>query len=244
MIINKDIAKAIKKEEEYLYHKVELLDNTANIYEYLAEAGYDDINEFRNDAQEYYLHSQNMTLERVYITEESLNEWVTLSMSNTRLFRSSDIEDPSLDTVAIVGKDFNEHDKFIKEGVHPVVFNYMRGCIITGIEDFNFCLCLPKKNWLNLDKFILNKLKKFISNKNNNVVIDANDILINDKKVVGLAMIDNNEMSCVICHISLTDYNDIIYKLCPPHNEKHPGFINNITKKEFEEEVQSWLQEQ
>ena len=63
MIINKDIAKAIKKEEEYLYHKVELLDNTANIYEYLAEAGYDDINEFRNDAQEYYLHSQNMTLE-------------------------------------------------------------------------------------------------------------------------------------------------------------------------------------
>ena len=57
-------------------------------------------------------------------------------------------------------------------------------------------------------------------------------------------MIDNNEMSCVICHVSLTDYNDIIYKLCPPHNEKHPGFINNITKKEFEEEVQSWLQEQ
>ena len=162
MIINKDISKAIKKEEEYLYHKVELLDNTANIYEYLAEAGYDDINEFRNDAQEYYLHSQNMTLERVYITEESLNEWVNLSMSNTRLFRSSDIEDPSLDTVAIVGKDFNEHDKFIKEGVHPVVFNYMRGCIITGIEDFNFCLCLPKKNWLNLDKFILNKLTKFI----------------------------------------------------------------------------------
>ena len=49
MIITKDIAKAIKKEEEYLYHKVELLDNTANIYEYLAEAGYDDINEFRND---------------------------------------------------------------------------------------------------------------------------------------------------------------------------------------------------
>ena len=102
MIITKDIAKAIKKEEEYLYHKVELLDNTANIYEYLAEAGYDDINEFRNDAQEYYLHSQNMTLERVYITEESLNEWVNLSMSNTRLFRSSDIEDPSLDTVGIV----------------------------------------------------------------------------------------------------------------------------------------------
>ena len=146
MIINKDIAKAIKKEEEYLYHKVELLDNTANIYEYLIEAGYDDINEFRNDAQEYYLHSQNMTLERVYITEESLNEWVTLSMSNTRLFRSSDIEDPSLDIVAIVGKDFNEHDKFIKEGVHPVVFHYLRGSIITGIEDLNFCFCIHKKN--------------------------------------------------------------------------------------------------
>ena len=62
MIITKDIAKAIKKEEEYLYHKVELLDNTANIYEYLAEAGYDDINEFRNDAPSYYFYCAHYSI--------------------------------------------------------------------------------------------------------------------------------------------------------------------------------------
>lgn len=239
--MEKNIALAIQKEEEYIQRKVYQGDNTANIYDYLAEAGYDNIEEFREDAREYYLHSQNMILERVYITTESLNEWVELAMSNKKLFRSSDVEDPSLGTVAIVGKDFNEFDKFNNEGVYPVVFNYMRGCIITGIDDLNFCLCLPKKSWLNLDRIILNKLANFISLKNNNVIIDANDILLDNKKVVGLAIIDNKEMSCIICHISLTDYNDIIYKLCPPHNGKNPGFIDNITKKEFEEEIQSWL---
>lgn len=239
----KDIAKAIQLEEEYLYRKVDLQDNTANIYEYLAEAGYDDIEEYRNDAREYYLKSQNMILERVYITTESLDEWVKLAMSNKKLFRSSDIEDPSLGTVAIVGLSFTEFDKFNSKGVYPVVFNYMRGCIITGINDLNFCLCLPNKSWLNLSDIILEKLAKFISKKYDNVIIDKNDILVNNKKVVGLAIINNNKMSCIICHISLTDYTDLINELCPPHNGKIPGYIDNITKKEFEEEIQSWLQQ-
>ena len=178
-----------------------------------------------------------MTLEKVYITEESLDEWVTLSMSNQRLFRSSDIEDPSLGIVAIVGREFNDSERFIENNVYPVVFNYMRGCIITGIDDLNFCLSIPKRLWFNLGEYILNKLKNFISLKNENVVIDGNDILVNNKKVVGLAVIDNEYMNCIICHISLTNYIDLIYKLCPPHNGKEPGFINNITKKEFEEEI-------
>ena len=242
--MEKNIELAIQKEEEYIQRKVYELDNTANIYDYLSEAGYDDVEEFRKDAADYYLHSQNMTLERVYITTESLDEWVSLAMSNKKLFRSSDVEDPSLGTVAIVGQTFNEYEKFNSMGVYPVVFNYMRGCIITGINDLNFCLCLPKKQWLQLDRLVLDKLAKFISLKNDNVVIDANDIMLNNKKVVGLAIIDNKEMSCIICHISLTDYTDIIYELCPPHNGKEPGFINNITKKEFENEIQSWLEPQ
>lgn len=242
--MEKDIARAVELEEEYLSRKIEDGDGTANIYKYLAQAGYDDINEYWADAQEYWVKSQNMTLERVYITEESLGEWVTLSMSNKRLFRSSDIEDPSLGTVAIVGRDFNEYDKFMAHNVYPVVFNYMRGCIITGIDDLNFCLSIPNKIWLHLNKYILNKLANFISLRYDNVHISENDILINDKKVVGLAIIENENMSCIICHISLTDYNDLIYELCPPHGNKKPGYIDKISKKEFEEEIQSWLHEQ
>lgn len=239
MIMAKDIALAVQKEEEYLRDKLE--GDVLNIYDYLKDAGYDDIDEYRNDAKDYILKSQNMILERVYITEESLDEWVTLSMSNQRLFRSSDIEDPSLGTVAIVGREFSEHEKFLEKGVYPVVFNYMRGCIITGIDDLNFCLSIPKKAWFNLSEHILNKLKDFISLRNKNVVIDENDILLNNKKVVGLAIINNEQMDCIICHISLTNYIDLIYELCPPHNGKAPGYIDNITKKEFEEEIQSWL---
>lgn len=237
--MTKNIALAIQKEEEYLKDK--LNGQVLDIYDYLIQAGYDNIDEYRNDAQDYIIKSQNMTLEKVYITEESLNEWVTLSMSNQRLFRSSDIEDPSLGIVAIVGREFNDSERFIESNVYPVVFNYMRGCIITGIDDLNFCLSIPKRLWFNLGEYILNKLKNFISLKNENVVIDGNDILVNNKKVVGLAVIDNEYMNCIICHISLTNYIDLIYKLCPPHNGKEPGFINNITKKEFEEEIQSWL---
>ena len=61
--MEKNIELAIQKEEEYIQRKVYELDNTANIYDYLSEAGYDDVEEFRKDAADYYLHSQNMTLE-------------------------------------------------------------------------------------------------------------------------------------------------------------------------------------
>lgn len=241
--MEKDIALALKKEQEYLHRKIVENDNTANIYEYLSEAGYDNLEDYHKDGAEYYLKSQNLEIEHVYITEESLDEWAKLTMGGKTLFRSAEIEDPSLGTVAIVGADFNDFERYEELDVYPVKFNYMHGCIITGIKDFNFCISIPKRAWLSLADVILKKLKSFIETKNGNVEINGNDILVGGKKVVGCAEINNNGMCCIICHVSLTDYNDIIYKLCPPHgSKKEPGFITNITKKEFEKEVQSWLQ--
>lgn len=234
----KDIVAAIAAEQEYLKEKVK--GTQPNIYDYLGPCGYRQLEKFNFDKKSYYLKSLNLDMERVYITKESLADWVRRATQDEIFFASSDTEDASLSTVAIVGKTFDETEKFLAHGVYPVIFDYFRGCIITGIEDFNFCLCIPREyNIGALD--ILTRLKTFIEKYNDNVVIDDNDILIDGKKVVGMTGIKNATRTCHIIHISLTDYIDLIYELCPPHGEKEPGFISNITKKQFEEEVQSWL---
>ena len=46
--MEKDIKLAIQLEEEYLNRKVNLHDGTANIYEYLNQAGYDNIDKYNN----------------------------------------------------------------------------------------------------------------------------------------------------------------------------------------------------
>lgn len=103
-------------------------------------------------------------------------------MGGKTLFRSAEIEDPSLGTVAIVGAYFNDFERYKELDVYPVKFNYMHGCIITGIKDFNFCISIPKRAWLSLADVILKKLKAFIETRNDNVEINGNDILVGGKK--------------------------------------------------------------
>lgn len=236
----RNIELAIEKEKEYLHDKIELCIPGIDIHKYLYEAGYYNLEDFRFDKTEYLLKQQNLTMERIFITEDSLNHWVERVMSGETFFCSADTESEELGTVAICGYDFDEFDKYLENGILPIKFNYSRGVNITGINDFNFCICVPLDVELSLD-FLLKKLLYFIYKKNPTAKIDNNDIIVENHKVVGLTQI-NNPYKCVfIVHISLTDYTNLIYKLCPPKGDKQPGFITNITKKEFEEEVQSWL---
>lgn len=237
----RNIVLAIEKEKEYLRDKVEIGDPELNIYNYLYEAGYYRLEDFHFDKTEYLLKQQNLTMERIFITTDSLNNWVDRVMTGETFFCSADTETTELGTVAICGYKFNDFDKYIENGVLPVVFNYSRGVNITGIHDFNFCICVPLEVELT-SEFLLKKLLYFIYKKNPTARIDSNDIMVEDRKVVGLTPINNPEKCVFIVHISLTDYIDLIYKLCPPKDpNKKPGFLTNITKQEFEEEVQSWL---
>lgn len=235
----KDIKKAIEAEKRYLAEKMN--GTQPNIYDYLVPCGYDNLVEFNADKKVYLLKQMNLPMERIFITKESLARWVIRATQGKSFFASSDTEDSSLGTVAIVGKTFDDEERFLAHGVYPVIFDYFKGCIITGIKDFNFCFCVPRN--LNIETTdVLSWLKAFIEKKNDNVETDGNDILIDSKKVVGMTGIKNDTMTCYIVHVSLTDYSDLIYELCPPHGGKEPGYIKNITKEEFEEEVQSWLQ--
>jgi hypothetical protein len=48
MVMEKNIALAIQKEGDYIYDKVNNNDVELNIYDYLADAGYTDLEEYRN----------------------------------------------------------------------------------------------------------------------------------------------------------------------------------------------------
>lgn len=236
----RNIELAIEKEKEYLRDKIEIGTPELDIHKYLYEAGYYNLDDFQFDKTEYLLKQQNIDIEHLFITENSLNEMVKRVMNKNTFASFADLESKELGLFAFCGLDFYDYDKFIENGVLPIKFNYSRGVIITSVEDFNFCICVPLSVGLTAD-FILKKLFYLIKSKNPTAVINNNDILVDDKKIVGLTDVNNNDMCVFGGHVSLADYTEIIYKLCPPKGYKEPGFITNITKQEFEEEVQSWL---
>ena len=57
--MKKNITLAIQKEGEYIYDKIHNNDINLNIYDYLKGTGYSDLYEFRKDAKDYWVKSQN-----------------------------------------------------------------------------------------------------------------------------------------------------------------------------------------
>lgn len=236
----RNIELAIEKEKEYLRDKIEIGSPELNIYDYLYQAGYYKIEDFKFDKTEYLLKQTNIDIEHLFITEDSLREMVKRVMDKNTFASFADLESKELGLFAFCGQDFDEYDKFLENGVLPMKFNYSRGTIITSVDDFNFCICVPLSVGLTAD-FILKKLFYLIHSKNPDARINNNDILVNNKKVFGMTDVHNEDMCAFGGHVSLVDYTEIIHKLCPPKGDKQPGFISNIDKHVFEEEVQSWL---
>ena len=239
----RNIKLAIEKEQQYLKDKFETGDPNISLTQYLYSAGYRDIESFRFDKTEYQLKQLNLDVEYLYIDRESLDTWAERVLKQEVFFACADTMDPNISNVAIVGAESEEEYEMYKSvGITPITFNYTRGTIITSTLDFNCSLSVPKNIDLSMD-FVLKKLLYFIHKTNPTAKIDSNDILVDNKKVVGLTSIENPNMSVVVAHISLTDYTDIIYKYCPPHAGKEPGFLTNLTKKDFENEILSWLKQ-
>ena len=78
--MKKNIALAIQKEGEYIYDKIHNNDINLNIYDYLEGTGYSDLYEFRNDAKDYWVKSQNYEI----VEEPEINADVPVPYLNSK----------------------------------------------------------------------------------------------------------------------------------------------------------------
>lgn len=110
---------------------------------------------------------------------------------------------------------------------------HLGGNIVRRPEDLH--MAFEVRNYssrMDFSNYFLNELKKYLSNFFNNVEIDKNDILINNKKVIGTSYLGEDDLFVVTIFIAFIDSSKIIHDLFSNYN-KEPGFIDpNILSKQ------------
>ena len=238
--MKKNIALAIQKEEEYLYDKVHNNDVELNIYDYLESSGYTDLEEYRRDAKDYWVKSQNyVVVEEPVINADVPVPYIT---NQTPAF---------LYTIncgynyAFIPTSYNNYDLIEQYGYTPVKLGYenSNGPILSSDGDLRIYLIFRKSNVVEINyHYFLTKLRDYIGNYFDNVIISNNDILIDNNKVLGGAMIEYNGLMIVVFQINFVDKRNDIINICGI-SPKNPGFIDGtiLSAEQIKNEFLTWL---
>ena len=228
----KDIQKAIEAEQEYISK------GDKNIYVYLKPYGYENLEEYFKDKEQYLLSQINFKL---YLDEptENIDKRVWEALKN----KEACIWVPKLERVlACVGTaDILDRELCKNLNVGILDMPHQGGTIITGPKDLTIGIHFPKKSNLTYEYFF-NRMVKYLEQFK--IYPKGNDFLYNNKKVIGCSHNETVEdMNSFFFSASFSDHTELIKKLCNKKSEKIPGVIPNIllTRQALLKEVLSWV---
>lgn len=234
--MEKNIELAIVKMNEYC--QVKLTDNTANVFEYLAQAGYDNIDEYFYDEKIYFLQHQNYEV----VEEPEINASVPIPYLTNK--QPAFLYTINCETnYAFIPNRINDYTLIESHEYTPVKLGYdnSNGPILSANGDLRIYFIYPININLGYEYFA-NKLVDYLSNYYDNVLLDNNDIMINNKKVIGGATTEMNEMNILVFQINFVDkLNDIIQICGTP--KKEPGYIDSsiVSAEQIKNEFLTWV---
>lgn len=223
------IEQAIQAEQKYLEER-------GNILDYLAPCGYTNLDDYFRDKREYLVANIEYdlyegTIEDIIDTIGTYiekNKYAILMPTTNRLF-------------VWTGEGDLNKDYCCEHNIEIINLGYVGGTIVTGPQDFSLMITFP--NNIDVDtRYILEKFYDFFSERLDNVVIDHNDILVNNKKVLGAMQIYHEHLFVFACEISFSDHADEISHICTKRSEKDPGYISEFTRETMVRMVKEWLQ--
>jgi hypothetical protein len=240
MVMEKNIALAIQKEEEYIYDKVNNNDVELNIYDYLAEAGYTDLEEYRRDAKDYWVKSQNYEVVEEPVINVDVPVPYLTNQTPAFLYTIN-----CTYNYAFIPTSYNNYDLIEQYGYTPVKLGYenSNGPILSSNGDLRIYLILKKNEHIEITyHYFLIKLKEYFDRYFDNVEISNNDILINGEKVLGGAMIEYNGLLIVVFQINFVDKREDIISICGI-TPKIPGCVDSsvVTAEQIKNEFLLWL---
>lgn len=238
--MEKNIALAIQKEKQYIYDKTHTDNVFLNIHNYLAEAGYTDLDEYRKDAKDYWVKSQNYEV----VEEPVINADVPVPYltNGTPAF---------LYTIncaynyAFIPMSYTNYELLEQYGYTPVKLGYenSNGPILSVNGDLRIYLMFKKNEYIEITyHYFLIKLKEYLDDYFDDVAISNNDILINGEKVLGGAMIELNGMLIVVFQINFVNKREDIINICGI-TPKIPGCVDSsvVTAEQIKNEFLTWL---
>ena len=238
--MEKNIALAIQKEEEYIYDKVNNNDVELNMYDYLAEAGYTDLEEYRRDAKDYWVKSQNYEVVEEPVINADVPVPYLTNQTPAFLYTIN-----CTYNYAFIPTSYNNYDLIEQYGYTPVKLGYenSNGPILSSNGDLRIYLILKKNEHIEITyHYFLIKLKEYFDRYFDNVEISNNDILINGEKVLGGAMIEYNGLLIVVFQINFVDKREDIISICGI-TPKIPGCVDSsvVTAEQIKNEFLLWL---
>ena len=238
--MEKNIALAIQKEEQYIYDKTHTDNVFLSMRDYLAEAGYTNLNEYRKDAKDYWVKSQNYEV----VEEPVINANVPVPYLTNGI--------PAfLYTInceynyAFIPISYTNYELLEQYGYTPIKLGYenSNGPILSANGDLRIYLILKKNEHIEITyHYFLIKLKEYLDGYFDDVAISNNDILINGEKVLGGAMIEHNGLLIVVFQINFINKREDIINICGI-TPKIPGCIDSsvVTAEQIKNEFLSWL---
>ncbi len=237
--MEKNIALAIQKENEYLQEKLFEGENTADIHTYLMEAGYSDTSEYFHDKNIYLLRTQNYSI----VEEPEINANIPKPYLEGKIpaFLYT-IECP--ENYAFITNDFNNLSVLERYNYTPVRlgYNVSRGPILSSSGDLRIYLIIPGEIEVDIDYFT-SLSTSYLGDYFDNVTSDKNDILISGRKVCGGVQMSYGGMKIFLFQFTFIDKTQIIEEVCGV-SEKKPGFIDPsvLSQEQLKNEFLSWLQ--
>lgn len=238
--MEKNIALAIQKEEQYIYDKTHTDNVFLNIHDYLAEAGYTDLDEYRKDVKDYWVKSQNYEIVEEPVINADVPVPYLTNGTPAFLYTINCVYN-----YAFIPMSYTNYELLEQYGYTPVKLGYenSNGPILSANGDLRIYLILKKNEHIEITyHYFLIKLKEYLDGYFDDVAISNNDILINGEKVLGGAMIEHNGLLIVVFQINFVNKREDIINICGI-TPKIPGCVDSsvVTAEQIKNEFLSWL---
>ena len=228
-----DIVKAMEIEEKYIQSRLQDED-TPPLITLLQDAGFDTLeNYFKCKNQHIFEH---LDFSEVTTTDEDAFDDIANILSAEQpilLFEKHTVP------FIYLGSDDYNREAVEKYNITTYEGGYLGGTIVGGAGDLSIGIFYPRSIDIR-NKIILEKIVNILQKYNINALIDNNDILVNNKKVLGAATLETANYYGFVAYIGFNDNADLVIEICGEHDKK-PGFLEGITAEQLMEELRQWL---
>lgn len=233
------IEQGIEINNQHIYNVINQIPEEISFYEQIINLGFKDLEDFFEQKKEYEM--QQFLKGKVFVT----NPIDGLQLIQNKNFGIISVDNDY--TFVYKGNNKKEiNTEYCQQNNIPI-YNYgtFGGAVVVSPGDYNIGIVVPIKLDLN-SNFFLNNIALILNKYFENVKVDNNDILINNKKILGSAGFGNEEFFFFVAQISFSDKSELIQKICGDIEEggKQPGYINSdiLSSNQLKEELLTWLQ--
>lgn len=234
----KDIKGAMAKEREYLSYRMKG-EEPYHWADAVKEYGFESIKEY-SEAKRDYEFSQIKFEVVETVPERYIEDLFANITKQNNVLLLCDVNE----TVIAHGNNTEFNTEYCNECGYKIFPLYAGGGTIVFTNGDLAVGIMLKQNKIFGRDYLLKSVARIISKYTDKTVeVTGNDILVGGEKISGSTTYEKNDMFAVIFNLSFSDKSEIINNVCLKHSEKHPGYIDFMTREDFKREVIEWLTE-